>query len=279
MVSFQSAALSVIVLASTTSISLAFTVHPHQHQHALAPTRTSGLYMGWGPDPIWSDSKIESSESADISKGCTKVTVAVDPKTAGEYLVPGQYVQVRPNEETKPLFLAITSAPEAENARFEFLIKKTDDNTWISADAAAATVQVSQVLGGGFPMQKQLEDVSTVLLFAAGSGIAPIRAAIASGDLQDGRLYYGVRTENDLCFVDEFPAWKKAGIEVVPVLSQPSDGWKGKTGYVQNALEEDGVTDPKTTGALLCGMKDMATAVTEALTGAGVVEDRILTNF
>jgi len=250
-------------------------------------SRTGSLYMGWGPDPIWSDSKIESFESADISKVCSKVSVSVTPKTAVEYLVPGQYVQVRPNEETKPTILAITSPPEAENARFEFLIKVTDDNTWISQQQTptSASVQVSQVMGGGFPMEKKLTDVTTVLLFAAGSGIAPIRAAIESGDLQTsdgtrtGRLYYGVRHESDLCFVDEFPKWEKAGIEVVPCLSQPSDSWKGRTGYVEKVLEEDGVTDPKTTGALLCGMKGMAVGVTEVLTVAGVVEDRILTNF
>jgi len=290
MVSFKSAALSFIVLAGTTSITSAFTVLPPQ-QHVRAPTRTSRLYMGWGPDPIWSDSKIENFESANGSKECSKVTVAIDPKTAKEYLIPGQYVQVRPNEETKPLFLAITSPPAPESDKFEFLIKITDDNTWISSQqstAAAETVQVSQVLGGGFPIQKELSsltDVTNVLLFAAGSGIAPIAAAIESGDLQTadsartGTLYYGVRTESDLCFVDQFPAWKKAGIEVVPVVSQPSDSWTGKKGYVQNALEEDGVTDATSTGALMCGMKEMAVAVTEVLSKAGVVEGRILTNF
>ena len=42
----------------------------------------------------------------------------VNPETAAEYKVPGQYVQVRLNEDTKPLFLAIASAPSPENAKF-----------------------------------------------------------------------------------------------------------------------------------------------------------------
>jgi len=293
MVSLKSAALSLIVLVGTTSIySSAFTVHPHQHALLSPPTTTrtsTKLFMGWGPDPIWSDSKISSFEPANLSKECSKVTVTIDPKTAAEYLIPGQYVQVRANEETTPLFLAITSPPAASVPTFDFLIKITDGNSWISEkDAVVESVQVSQVLGGGFPIAKELAsvtEVTNVLLFAAGSGIAPIAAAIESGDLQTsggsrtGKLYYGVRTEDDLCFVDQFPAWKEAGIEVVPVLSKPGDGWTGRKGYVQNALEEDGVTDAKTTGALLCGMKEMAVAVTEALTKAGVVEGRVLTNF
>jgi NAD(P)H-flavin reductase len=247
--------------------------------------------MGWGPDPIWSTSEIESITIGNLSKESSKVTVTIPAETAADFKVAGQYVQVRPDEDTKPLFLAISSPPEAENARFEFLIKKTDDNTWISdRDASVGSVQVSQVLGGGFPMEAELEALKydfpcqNVLLFAAGSGIAPIRAAIESGDLKTSgartaRLYYGVRTEKDLCFVDRFPLWEKAGVEVVPVLSQPSDSWKGRTGYVQNALEEDGVPIPRNTGALMCGMKGMAEAVTDILTKAGVFEGRVLTNF
>ena len=46
-------------------------------------------------------------------------------------------------------------------------------------------------------------DVQTVLLFATGSGISPIRAVIESGVLEAGkrkevRLYYGTRTKGGL---------------------------------------------------------------------------------
>jgi len=130
MVSFNSA-LSLVLLAGTASISSAFTAHP---QHGLAAPAYSGtsLYMGWGPDPIWTASDIEGMQIGNMSKESSKVTVNVSPETAADFKVPGQYVQVRPNEDTKPLFLAISSPPDAENATFEFLIKKTDDNTWIS---------------------------------------------------------------------------------------------------------------------------------------------------
>lgn len=249
--------------------------------------------MGWGPDPIWCDAEVDSLQIGNMSKECSKVTVAVSPDTAKEFTIPGQYVQLQPkdDEDTKPLILAISSPPDAENPSFEFLIKKTEGNTWISErETLVSAVQISQVLGGGFPIKAELESLKydfpcqNVLLFAAGSGIAPIRAAIESGDLQTtgartARLYYGVRTEADLCFVDQFPVWEKAGVEVVPVLSQPSESWTGRTGYVQNALEEDGVPVARNTGALMCGMKGMAEAVTDVLTKAGVFEGRILTNF
>lgn len=104
---------------------------------------------------------------------------------------------------------------------------------------------------------------------------------VASGGKggRTARLYYGVQEPEDLCFVMKFAEWEAMGVEVVPVLSQPTDGWNGRTGYVQNCLEEDGVPIPRNSGALLCGMKGMAEAVKDVLVKAGVFEGRILTNF
>eukprot|EP00541_Cyclophora_tenuis_P016061 CAMPEP_0116567130 /NCGR_PEP_ID=MMETSP0397-20121206/14830_1 /TAXON_ID=216820 /ORGANISM="Cyclophora tenuis, Strain ECT3854" /LENGTH=165 /DNA_ID=CAMNT_0004094075 /DNA_START=1 /DNA_END=498 /DNA_ORIENTATION=+ len=163
-------------------------------------------------------------------------------------------------------------------------------------DAVEGTsLQISQVLGAGFPVEEGLGfkydfPTQNILLFAAGSGIAPIKSAMESGQLnlsnKDGglggrtaRLYYGVQTPDDLCYTDKFAEWETMGFEVVPVLSQPPDDWQGRTGYVQNALEEDGLPIPRNSGALLCGMKGMTESVKDLLTQAGVFEGRILTNF
>jgi len=259
------------------------------------PRRTpSVLFMGWGPEPVWSSAKVTANEKACQSGSCVTVKVDVPPETAQEYSVPGQYVQLRLNEDTKPLFLAIASPPNKENASFEFLIKKTDGNEWITSASAGTTVEMSQVLGGGFPMAENLEGfkydfpTQNVLLFATGSGIAPIRAAMESGQLnvagsstggRTARLYYGVQNPDELCFVDQFGAWEQQGFQIVPVLSQPPADWEGRTGYVQAALEEDGVPIPRNSGALLCGMKGMAESVKDILLKAGVFEGRVLTNF
>ena len=234
------------------------------------------LLMGWGPEPIWSTAEVKANGAANQSAKCVSLKVTVPPETAETYNIPGQYVQFRLNADTKPLFLAIASAPNKENAEFEFLIKKTDDNAWITEAPAGTMVEVSQVLGGGFPMQENLEGfrydfpTQNILLFSAGSGIAPIKAAMESGQLnvagsgsggRTARLYYGVQTADDLCFVDKFPEWESLGFQVVPVLSQPSPEWNGRTGYVQNCLEEDGVPIPRNSGALLCGQKGMAESI------------------
>lgn len=268
-----------------------------RNQQQQSSTRNVVLFMGWGPEPIWSDATVVSNTPACTSGRSVCLTVQVPPETAADYTIPGQYVQVRLDDATKPLFLAIASAPNSENAVFEFLVKKNtgnNNNEWLTSLAPDTRIQVSQVLGNGFAMQENLEGfkydfpTQNVLLFAAGSGLAPIKAALESGQLQvhapsstsaggrTARLYYGERTEADLCCVELFPQWEQAGFEVVPVLSQPSDSWQGRTGYVQTALEEDGIAIPRNSGALLCGMKGMTEAVKELLTSAGVFEGRVL---
>merc|ERR1712106_566400 len=125
------------------------------------------------------------------------------------------------------------------------------------------------------------------ILFAAGSGIAPSRSAIESKQLNIGgssgrtaRLYYGVRNPDDMAYFQRFLDWENLGVQVVPVVSQPEGtSWNGRTGYVQTALEEDGVPVPRNSGALMCGMKGMAESVKELLLASGMFEGRILTNF
>ena len=128
--------------------------------------------IGWGPDPIWKTSEIEKNDAANESGTCISVTLTVPLETSQDYKVGGQYVQVRKDEDTKPLFLAIASPPsETENSCFDFLIKKTDDNAWMTD----GNVEMSQVLGNGFPVKEELDGIKydfpcqNVLLFAAGS--------------------------------------------------------------------------------------------------------------
>ena len=151
-------------------------------------------------------------------------------------------------------------------------------------------------MGSGFPIADNIEGfkydfpTQNLLLFATGSGIAPIRSAIESNQLNiaSGRtctLYYGVRTPDDMPYVSKFANWEEMGVQVVPVVSQPDvpctsgANWQGRTGYVQNALEEDGVQIPRNSAALLCGQKGMVDSVKSMMTEAGVFEGRQLTNF
>jgi len=262
----------------------------------------SQLFMGWGPDPIWESATITSTSAASASGNFVGLKVDVSADLVEAYKVPGQYVQVKQDindEEGKVLFLAIASAPgaETEGSSIEFLVKKTDSNDWITNVDDGTAIAVSQVLGGGFPIEEEMSGfkhdfpLQNCLLFANGSGIAPIRAAIESGQLNIGkpgeggrtaRLYFGCTTPADMPYLTKFREWETNGIEVVPVISRPEEcegEWTGRTGYVQNLVEEDGVAIPRNTGALLCGVKGMAESIKDLLTTAGVFESRVMTNF
>jgi len=259
-------------------------------------------FMGWGPEPIWTEATVVSNSPACPSQSCVSLEVEVSSDVMEGYKTPGQYVQMNistADEDAKPIFLAIASPPLKEgdenssSTSFQFLIKKTDNNDWITSAQPATKIAISQVMGGGFPIEENFEGfkydfpTQNILLFACGSGIAPIRAAIESGQLQvekgrTARLYYGVQTPSEMAFADRFGIWERNGVEVVPVISRPEEckeEWIGRTGYVQSALEEDGVPVPRNSGALLCGVKGMTESVKDILTKAGCFEGRVLTNF
>lgn len=265
------------------------------------------IVAGWGPDPIWETATVVSTAKA--CESCVSLTLDVGEEKAKEYEIPGQYVQVKVagDDEAKPVFLAIASPPITpeedgfSKSQFEFLIKKTDNNAWITDAIEGNKFDVSQVLGNGFKIKENIEGfkydfpTQNVIFFAAGSGIAPIRAAIESKQLglskgnldKDGlgggrtaRLYYGVRNPDEMAYWQRFLDWENLGVQVVPVVSQPEGTkWNGRAGYIQTALEEDGVPVPRNSAALMCGMKGMTESVKEILLTSGVFEGRILTNF
>lgn len=141
-------------------------------------------------------------------------------------------------------------------------------------------------MGNGFDIDRisPPKEYQTVLMFATGSGISPIRSLIESGfgadKRSDVRLYYGARNLRRMAYQDRFEYWESIGVKVVPVLSQPDEGWTGETGYVQAAFSKlKQIVSPKSTGAVLCGHKQMAEDVTSILTADGVSDDKILKNF
>lgn len=239
---------------------------------------------GWN-DFEWTEVKVSGkSKNAEM----TNITIDVGEDIVKGYTKPGQFVQVRLNEEGKAAFLAIASAPGTSTSTLELLIKPVEGATAgdICALAEGASVEVSPVMGKGFDLSA-VPDAKTILIFATGSGISPIKALIEasadngglSGSAADVRLYFGAQTEATMAFTDKFDAWKAAGVTVVPVLSQAG----GDKKYVQDIfIEEKGgpiVSAPAETAVVLCGQKEMAEAVKAMCAEAGIPEENMLSNF
>lgn len=86
-----------------------------------------------------------------------------------------------------------------------------------------------------------------VILMAAGTGFAPIKAiveqSVTAGTKRPLYLYWGAHTRADLYLHDLAFEWAAAHahIHYTPVLSRPGPGdrWEGRTGYVQEAIAAD----------------------------------------
>lgn len=85
-----------------------------------------------------------------------------------------------------------------------------------------------------------------LIMIAGGTGFAPIKGMIeqlrAEQDTRPIHLYWGARAKVDLYINELAESWgEKARFDYTPVLSDIADGddWKGRTGYVHQAVSED----------------------------------------
>ncbi|HET6371190.1 MAG TPA: FAD-binding oxidoreductase, partial [Nitrospiria bacterium] len=122
-----------------------------------------------------------------------------------------------------------------------------------------------------------LNETSTrdILFVATGTGIAPLRSMIHHlfnvGNDRKMTLYWGLRSERDLYYQEEFLglAENHPSFRFVTTLSKPTEGWSGARGRVTHHLEEkiDGVDRLE---AYLCGNGEMIREVRQILVGKGM---------
>jgi ferredoxin--NADP+ reductase len=185
----------------------------------------------------------------------------------GMEFLPGQYVSVKVDETgirrsysivsgvREKLELLIDVSPMGVGSKY-FLSLKVGDSV--------------EVMGplGKFVVEK--EDRNAVMI-ATGSGIAPMRPMAESLIGKSGvkiRLYWGVRFEKNLFWLDRFEEWKRKGnFEYKIAVSKPENG---ESKHVQEVIEID-----KEARYYLCGSQRMVVEVTEWLKDRGIDEGNI----
>ncbi|MFT4191143.1 MAG: CDP-6-deoxy-delta-3,4-glucoseen reductase, partial [Comamonas sp.] len=91
------------------------------------------------------------------------------------------------------------------------------------------------------------DSAAPIILLASGTGFAPIKAIIEhmqfKGIAREATLYWGGRRPGDLYMADwvEQKAQEMPNLRFVPVVSDalPEDGWRGRTGFVHQAVLDD----------------------------------------
>jgi sulfhydrogenase subunit gamma (sulfur reductase) len=198
------------------------------------------------------------------------------------HALPGQVVKVRaPAGEA---YFALASAPSAGGLA-DLLLKRGGRiaDEVVAAASPGADLEVSAPFGKGFPVAAAEE--RDVLLFAAGSGIAPVRALLQHILSRRQRfrrvtLFYGQRRGADFAYRGEHLGWERQGIRVV-LCPSADEAWQGVRGRVQEVARALGFggADPEGTEAFVCGMSAMVTDVKATLAEAGVPPEHVHLNF
>src|SRR4051794_21337650 len=179
-------------------------------------------------------------------------------------------------------YLAIASPPD-DPTRLEFLVKRTGDVGERLCDLGrAAEPSLVALVGRGFPVDEF--EGKDLLFVAAGTAIAPVRAAIAHAvnrrpSFGSIVLVHGVRRPGDFAVDDEIDHWRERGVDVRLTVTQPGESeWAGAVGRVQGQLAT-AVRDALDPVAFVCGSDEMMDETTELLAALGVAPERIFRNY
>lgn len=107
------------------------------------------------------------------------------------------------------------------------------------------------------------EDGARDLLFVAtGTGVAPFRSMLDhlldSGFSRSATLYWGLRSQKDLYYQQEFEALagQRPNFRFITTLSRPEPGWTGATGRVTKLIAER-IASVTNLSVYLCGNSGM----------------------
>ena len=241
------------------------------------------LRAAWGDDVVFATQKVKKNEQltcAGAKNDLKLISITCSEEYANKFQKPGQFVQMKLKKDDKAAFIAIASKCDSKANEMEFLVKYVDGSTagLVCQTNVGDEVLVSEPMGKGFQIPDDA-DGAEVLLFAAGSGISPIKSLLESDKLPKNStktLFYGTRNKEHTAFMSEV---SKCSSKVINAYSE--DG----LGYVQDyfkRMTESGevkLSNPNRAIAILCGQKEMTEAVIELLVNAGVPRGRCLMNF
>ncbi|OWT80367.1 MULTISPECIES: 2Fe-2S iron-sulfur cluster-binding protein [unclassified Achromobacter] len=223
-------------------------------------------------DPVCMEATVETVSALAPDVTLLRLRLPAMPDGEGIVYAPGQYLNIQLEDGSHRCF-SMANAPDGQSV--DLHIKRilggrfTDRMLGSLKPGAAMRVELPH---GTFHYRAQ--DYQPMIFAATGTGIAPIRAILESlldnDDLPPSRLYWGVRSQQDLYQTEELAQWSQRlyEFEFVPVLSRPDPGWKGRTGYVQDAVLVDR-PDLAEHSVYLCGSPFMVHDAKARFTQAG----------
>ncbi len=200
---------------------------------------------------------------------------------------PGQFVSVvvpgnSSNLETVKRCYSLASAPieATKSGYYELCVKYVNAGRGTAYLASLSVGADFQVYGPYGHMQYHpVQEDRSVCFISTGTGIAPLRSIICSGEFQSARPkdvlnIVGVRTEDEVLYAEDFSRVK---VRTIYAVSKPSPTWNGFRGRVTDFLQ----TLPSSwnwysTDFYICGSGEMVNEVSQFLVGARGVSQKAL---
>ncbi len=141
--------------------------------------------------------------------------------------------------------------------------------------APGDTVECSQPAG----KMRLLAPSDPAVYFAAGTGIAPVRAILlsqlAANPQAEALLVLGARHSKELLYREQFDALaaQHAGFRFLPTVSRDDPAWRGRRGRVTDHFAE-ALAGRSDLAAYFCGQSEMVAALCALLRSAGIADER-----
>ncbi len=193
---------------------------------------------------------------------------------------PGQFLSLNTQIGGNPITRAYSVASPASGNRFELCLNRVREGKFSPHLFDMKPGDAVDVAGpyGTFVLRRPVKDT---ILVATGTGIAPFRAMLhgqlAEFEAAQCTLIFGVRYEAGLLYREEFERMEKdcPTFRFWPTLSRPDERWKGRSGHVQNHLDE-ALNGRRDLTVYVCGLKAMVDDVRRMLKEKGFDRKQIV---
>ena len=200
------------------------------------------------------------------------------PAASGFRFQAGQYVDVLMKDGARRSYSLAN--PPNEEGLMEWHVRRMEGGRFSSHAYDKLKARDLLRVEGPYGTFVLHEGNAPIVLLASGTGYAPIAALLQThGDAIAARgavLYWGGRQWSDLYAVPSVAEWEAQypGVRLIPVLSEPQEGWQGRTGFVHAAVLQD-LSDLSRHEVYACGNPLMIDAAREAfVTQAGLPPGR-----
>lgn len=206
------------------------------------------------------------------------------PEVEDFAFTPGQFISVIDREEGKEVTRAYSIASPRQGNRFALCLNRVEDgivSPWLFSLKPGDAVEIHEPLGY-FTLR---HPGHRAVFVATGTGIAPFRSMLLDHlprTHAEITLLFGVRYERGLLYSEEFEqlAREYPNFRFMPTITRPSEAWNGRTGRVQQHLDEAlAIRTPDelaTIDVYICGLKEMVDDVRKDLKQRGLDRKQII---